>query len=114
MNVRWKAVVTGGATILSLKCYAQEGSEIGDAARGRTLAAKECAGCHRIGKASLRIGSPAAAPDFAAIANTSGITPTALYVFLTTSHPSMPNIMLTRNEISDVIAYILGLRRPLK
>jgi hypothetical protein len=38
------------------------------------------------------------------------MTATALHAFLTTSHPKMPNLILTPPETDDVIAYILGLR----
>jgi cytochrome c len=38
------------------------------------------------------------------------MTATALRVFLTTSHPSMPNLILTPQDMTDVIAYILSLR----
>jgi hypothetical protein len=38
------------------------------------------------------------------------MTATALRVFLTTSHPSMPNLILTPQDTTDVIAYILSLR----
>ena len=52
-------------------------------------------------------------PAFRDIANTRGITATSLRVFLTTSHPKMPNLILTPEESADVIAYILSLRaRP--
>jgi hypothetical protein len=53
----------------------------------------------------------AVGPDFRDIANTRGITATALRAFLTTSHPKMPNLILTAEETQDVIAYILSLRR---
>jgi hypothetical protein len=49
-------------------------------------------------------------PNFQDIANTSGMTATALRVFLTTSHPKMPNLIHTPEQLSDVIAYILSLR----
>jgi hypothetical protein len=53
------------------------------------------------------------APDFRAIANTSGMTATALHAFLRTAHPKMPNLILTPEQSADVIAYILSLRdRP--
>ena len=39
-----------------------------------------------------------------------GVTATALKVFLTSSHPKMPNLILTPEEIADVTAYILSLR----
>ena len=52
-------------------------------------------------------------PAFRDIANTRGMTATALRVFLTTSHQKMPNLMLTPEEIADVSAYVLSLRdRP--
>jgi hypothetical protein len=37
------------------------------------------------------------------------MTATALRVFLTTSHPKMPNLILTPDETADVIAYIVSL-----
>ena len=44
------------------------------------------------------------------IANTSGMTATALTVWLQTSHPTMPNIILEPNDVSNVVAYILSLK----
>jgi len=44
------------------------------------------------------------------IANTPGMTATTIRVFLTSSHPKMPNLILTPAEIADVTAYILTLR----
>jgi hypothetical protein len=38
------------------------------------------------------------------------MTATAIRVFLTTSHPKMPNLILTPAEIANVTAYILSLR----
>jgi hypothetical protein len=49
-------------------------------------------------------------PAFRDIANTLGMTATALRVFLTSSHPKMPNLILTPEEIADVTAYIVILR----
>jgi hypothetical protein len=49
-------------------------------------------------------------PAFRDIANTRGMTATAIRVFLTTSHPKMPNLILIPEEIADVSAYILSLR----
>jgi hypothetical protein len=37
------------------------------------------------------------------------MTATALRVFLTTSHPKMPNPIVTPEQMTDVIAYILSL-----
>jgi hypothetical protein len=38
------------------------------------------------------------------------MTATALRVFLTSSHPKMPNLILSPQQTADVIAYILSLR----
>jgi hypothetical protein len=38
------------------------------------------------------------------------MTPTAIRVFLTSSHAKMPKLILTPEEIADVSAYILSLR----
>ena len=43
-------------------------------------------------------------PAFRDIANTPGMTATAIRVFLTTSHPKMPNLILTPAEIANVTA----------
>lgn len=50
------------------------------------------------------------APPFEDVANTSGMTATALTVWLQTSHPTMPNIVLEPNDMSNVVAYILSLK----
>jgi hypothetical protein len=39
------------------------------------------------------------------------MTGTALTVWFQTSHPTMPNLILTAAEKADVIAYILSLRQ---
>jgi hypothetical protein len=51
------------------------------------------------------------APDFQAIADTPGMTVTALSAFLLTSHPKMPNFILSRAQSADVITYILSLQK---
>jgi hypothetical protein len=49
-------------------------------------------------------------PAFRDMVDTRGMTATAIRVFLTSSHPKMPNLILTPEEIADVSAYILSLR----
>lgn len=77
-----------------------------DAARGRALVAANCDTCH----ASVPAGR---APSFASVAAMPSTTALALGVFLRTSHPSMPNIVLSPAELDDVIAYILSLKTRL-
>jgi mono/diheme cytochrome c family protein len=79
-----------------------------EARQGRAFAQRECSGCHGVvpGAASAVAG----APNFHAIANTPGMSPLALRVALETPHRSMPNLMLTTDELRDVTAYIMSLR----
>ena len=50
------------------------------------------------------------ATAFETIANTSGMTGTAVSVWLQTSHPTMPDIVLSPDDMHDVIAYIASLK----
>jgi mono/diheme cytochrome c family protein len=82
----------------------------GDAEAGRKLAETWCAACHHI--ESQGAGAGAVAPSFADVAKLPSTTALALKVFLRTSHATMPNLQLTRQETDDVIAYILSLKEP--
>jgi mono/diheme cytochrome c family protein len=76
----------------------------GDAARGQGLVEAECLSCH---------GDPSRAPrapDFREVAGLPSTTELSLGVFMRTSHPSMPNIILSPADLDDVIAYILSLK----
>jgi hypothetical protein len=50
------------------------------------------------------------APRFREVADTPGITGTALRVWIETSHPTMPNIIVEKDDMLNVIAYILSLK----
>ena len=82
--------------------------EIGDPQAGFEYAQSTCAPCHAIGEEK----SPnAKAPRFKDVANTPGMTPTALMVWLqSANHPTMPNIMIRGQELRNVAAYILSLK----
>jgi mono/diheme cytochrome c family protein len=81
------------------------------AKRGLDLAKFACAQCHSVEKRSRR--SPnAAAPRFEDIANSPSMTATAISVALqTTPHRTMPNMRLNRDDLSDLVTYILSLKR---
>ena len=83
--------------------------EVGDPQTGRTFAREACASCHAIQPGQMT-SLRASAPPFQQVADTPGMTGTALTVWLQTSHPTMPNLQLTLAEKGDVIAYILSLR----
>jgi len=103
--------VVVAATLLAAGAEAQDLSEIGDIQSGRKLAVQDCRSCHHIGPGSPGPQTRKEPPSFYAIANMASTTPTSLYVFLHTSHPTMPNLRLDKKESDDVIAYILSLRR---
>ena len=83
----------------------------GDIEAGHDLAQSVCAACHDIGgqppEGLIFQGDP---PPFRLVADDPAVTPLSLTVFLRTPHQNMPNIMLSRQETDDVIAYILSLR----
>jgi mono/diheme cytochrome c family protein len=83
--------------------------ELGDVRGGRHLAETVCVECHAIDKGAPR--SPNGnAPTFQTVATTPGMTAMALRVALRTSHKEMPNLVLTNQQIDDVIAYIATLK----
>ncbi|KAB2917101.1 MAG: cytochrome c [Hyphomicrobiaceae bacterium] len=84
--------------------------ELGDVRQGLAYARKVCAECHAVVPSQLASPNPDA-PSFASVANTPGMTATALHVWLHTSHPTMPNLILEPDTVDDVVAYILSLRR---
>ena len=83
---------------------------MGQPAEGLALARQICSTCHAIDKTQLRSPNPAA-PHFEVIANIPGMTAIALSAALQTPHRTMPNVMLNANELSDIVAYVLSLRR---
>ena len=83
-------------------------TQTADAAAGEAYAEKVCAPCHAIHRTGL---SPEpTAPPFRTVAATPGMTETALRVWLSTSHPTMPNIVVEPQDMDNVIAYISTLK----
>jgi mono/diheme cytochrome c family protein len=82
--------------------------EIGDPQAGFEYAHATCAVCHAISEEKSPIPK---ASRFKDAANTPGMTPTALMVWLqSANHPTMPNIMIRGQELRNVAAYILSLK----
>lgn len=77
--------------------------------RGLTLARRMCGDCHAIERG--RHNSPnAEAPAFQSIADTPGMSTTALRAFFNTPHRMMPNLIIERDDAGDLIDYLLSLR----
>jgi cytochrome c len=83
--------------------------QIGDADQGLDMASKVCSECH-----AFELGQPLSpqpdAPRFEDIAY-SGLTTNMLVVLLRSSHPTMPNIMLSDTDIANLVEYIRSLKR---
>ena len=81
----------------------------GNPEQGRQLAERWCASCHLVGPGQRE--ASADVPTFASIAQREDLPESLLAAFLTTPHPPMPNMALSRQEIADVLAYIRSLRQ---
>ena len=83
--------------------------EVGSVGRGIALAQQVCARCHAVQRQQAQSPNESA-PSFQEIASTPGMTAIALSAALSTSHRTMPNIVLELDERIDIIAYILSLK----
>ena len=79
------------------------------AARGRDYARAGCADCHQV-----EPGGPqppySAGPAFHKVATTPGMTSIALLAWLHTSHLNMPNLVVPRDRLDDLLAWFDYLR----
>jgi mono/diheme cytochrome c family protein len=82
-----------------------------DPSVGRHLAETVCSACHQISATSPNPSPNPAAPSFVDISRMPSTSELAIKVFLRTSHPTMPNFILSSEEIDSVTAYILSLAR---
>ena len=108
----WIRIVLAAAIVLAALFFIRLHNASGastDSAAGYRLAAAWCKDCHSIEAATA--GASSGPPDFTAIANRRATTGLSLKVFLQTSHPTMPNIMLKPDESDSLVNYILSLKR---
>ena len=96
------ALLASGAPVLA--------QELGSVDAGFGLAQEVCAECHAIDSEEL-ISPNIDAPAFYDVANKRGLTIMAISVWFRTPHPTMPNFVITEDESSDLIAYILSLKK---
>jgi mono/diheme cytochrome c family protein len=102
--------VTTAAAVLLLAASVTA-QEAGEARSGLKFALTHCAECHAVKDSDAKSPNPSA-PSFASVANTRGISGRALAVWLQTSHPTMPNLVIGTEDRNNVIAYIMSLRSP--
>jgi mono/diheme cytochrome c family protein len=76
--------------------------------QGETLAKRWCTGCHLV--AGDQKNATTEAPPFASVAKRPDFDAAKIAFFLLDPHPKMPNMELSRDEASDIAAYIKTLR----
>lgn len=96
-----------GAVLLQTLVAFPAHAFVADAARGQVIANRWCAACHLVSPDQTTASSDV--PSFASIARKKKLTAAELATFLSFSHPKMPDMSLTRNEIADIVAYIRSL-----
>ena len=108
-------IIVGAGTLAAIAPVAI-GQTSGDPQAGQAVAVEQCAQCHAVlpGEGVLENPNPlpfdgAGALAFEDIANTPGVTAMALSAWMTSIHPTMPQILLSEDDLNDVIAYILSL-----
>jgi cytochrome c2 len=106
MSIRASVAVLGLSFAVSLPAFSQE---LGSARQGQMLAETVCSECHAVKKTALRSPNDHA-PTFTSIANTPGMTPMAVRVWLRSAHREMPNLVLKEDEVDNVIAYLQTLK----
>jgi mono/diheme cytochrome c family protein len=85
------------------------GAAAADADHGAVLAKRWCATCHLV--ESDQKQASADVPPFAAIARKPDFSPEKIASFLLEPHPKMPNFPLSRDEATDIAAYISSMRK---
>jgi cytochrome c len=103
-------IIVAAAALFFIRLHNASGVNlIESAAAGHRLADAWCKECHAIDTGTA--GTASAAPDFAKIANKPSTTALSIKVFLQTSHPSMPNLVIAPDQADDLANYILSLKR---
>lgn len=80
----------------------------GDPDSGAQLANEVCAACHVVSPDQMI--DPGIGPSLLEVVEHPATTEISLRAFLQTPHATMPNLMLSREETDDLIAYLLALK----
>jgi mono/diheme cytochrome c family protein len=90
----------------------------GDLTSGKQIAVTICSSsCHRVQSMLIPERGDSSTSDqdgpssFQSIANLPSSTGLSLHVFLHSNHKNMPNLILSKAEAGDTIAYILSLKK---
>jgi cytochrome c len=93
--------------LLMVSLHRARGAE-GHVSQGRALADAWCATCHGVPPYSDSVRRDL---DFEAIARMPSTTELSLRVFLRSNHNKMPNIILKPEDLDDIVAFILSMKR---
>jgi len=104
-----KSRIALAAAMLLVSGYAGFAQEA-DIEAGAAYAEQVCAACHAV-LANEQISPLPQAPTFQSVADTPGMTELALTVWLQSSHPTMPNIIIKPDNLRNVVAYIRSLEK---
>jgi mono/diheme cytochrome c family protein len=104
-----KTVISVAAAALLTTCHAANAQDAAIEA-GAAYAQEVCAACHAV-LPNEEISPLPEAPTFQSVADTPGMTELALTVWLQSSHPTMPNIVLAQDDLRNVVAYIHSLKK---
>lgn len=99
-------VIAAALLGLSSEALAQDA----DIEAGAAYAKQVCAACHAV-LPNEQVSPLPQARTFQSVADTPGMTELALSVWLQSSHPTMPNIVLEPDDMRNVVAYIRSLER---
>jgi mono/diheme cytochrome c family protein len=97
-----------GYCVILVAAFAASPSSAANPDQGETLAKRWCTGCHLV--AGDQKNATTEAPPFASVAKRSDFDAAKIAFFLLDPHPKMPNMELSRDEASDIAAYIKTLR----
>jgi mono/diheme cytochrome c family protein len=104
-----KTVILVAAATLLVTSFGADAQDA-DIEAGGAYAEQVCAACHAV-LPNEQISPLAEAPTFQSVADTPGMTEMALTVWLQSSHPTMPNIVLKQDDLRNVVAYIRSLKK---
>jgi mono/diheme cytochrome c family protein len=93
------------ATLLVIAVPAMA-AQAGNADAGRQLVMRSCSSCHATGTATT---AGDGAPPLSYIAKDNKERPAWIRGWLMDPHPPMPGIMLSRQQVADIIAYLNSL-----
>ncbi|WP_072392351.1 cytochrome c [Hyphomicrobium sp. CS1GBMeth3] len=101
-----RGLVLLGLLMLAAPSVAGSATPKPDPEKGRALAERVCTACHVISKHPAS-SVAADVPSFPAIANKPGQSMETIAGRIVIPHPPMPAVALTREEIVNVVAYIM-------